>query len=308
MQDFRSVAGEYGLYSHNVTIVRLLGDCVKVAQCRSIRKKGLEVEKPKEDIAEVKKPDGDYAKLEASVSRGKRMVKEYALCNSWDWFATFTIDPAKFNRYDLKSYYKAFGEFIHNYNRRCDDSDKVRFLLIPELHADGAWHMHGLIKGIRPRDLVKNKNSYLDWKQYAEKFGFMSLAPIRDKQKVSSYITKYINKGVASTITEYGARLYYCSKGLATGIVIYQDNQPVTILSGWDYERPDGFCKVKWYDSVADYAADVRFGFEEAPGAVVDDSGKVLLDGAAFYLDEGSKDTYGKEREKEGQRRGNFLP
>jgi hypothetical protein len=292
------VIGEYGLYNYNVTIVKQLGDCVKVSHCRSIRKKGLEVEKP-EAVAEPKENQSDYAKLEASISRAKRMVKEYALCNEWDFFATFTIDSQKFGRYDLRSYHKAFGELIHNYNRRRDEVDKVRFVLIPELHKDGAWHMHGLIKGISKRDLVKNKNGYWDWRQYSEKFGFMSLSLVKDKKRLASYITKYINKSVAATITEYGARLYYCSKGLKTGTVIYQGSDPVTVLSGWDYERPDGYCKIKWYDSVRDYVADVRFGYDETPGAVLDDQGAFQPDSAAFALEEGREVTNGK---KESQR------
>ena len=61
------------------------------------------------------------------------------------------------------------------------------------------------------------------------------MSRIQDKQKVSSYITKYISKGIAASVKEYGAHLYYCSKGLKTGTVIYRGIQPVTVTSGWDY-------------------------------------------------------------------------
>lgn len=292
MRNLQNVTGEYGLYDRNVTIVKEVGESIKVVQLRSVRKKGLEGERGKKGEGKPKEKKSNYTKLEAATSRAKRMVKEYALCNDWDWFVTLTIDPKKFDRYDLKLYYKALGEFIHNYNRRCDEAHKVRFLLIPELHQDGAWHMHGLFKGIRPHDLVvpqfvpkgkslrmvRNTKGYARWTQYTAKFGYISMSRIQDKQKVSSYITKYISKGIAASVKEYGAHLYYCSKGLKTGTVIYRGIQPVTVTSGWDYERSDGFCKVKWYDSLDSFSSDVRFGFCDVPGAIVDDSGNVLPD------------------------------
>lgn len=273
MRNLQSVAGEYGLYEHGVTIVKEMGDSVKVVQLRSVRKKGLE--NGKVERKTQKKKIG-YEKLEAATSRAKRMVKEYALCNEWDYFVTFTIEKEKFDRYDLKAYYKAFGEFIHNYNRRCTEDEKVRYILIPEMHEDGAWHMHGLVNGIRGRDLVKNEHGYLVWKQYTEKFGrIMSLGKIRDKNKVSSYITKYISKNMARSVSEYGAHLYYCSRGLKTGTVIYRGTEKVTVTSGWDFERADGFCKVKWYDSVDAFSTDVSFGLT---GVVVDDDGSLSPD------------------------------
>ena len=100
MFPLQRVIGEYGLYNYNVTIVKQLGDCVKVSHCRSIRKKGLEVEKP-EAVAEPKENQSDYAKLEASISRAKRMVKEYALCNEWDFCYLHYRHSQKFGRYDL---------------------------------------------------------------------------------------------------------------------------------------------------------------------------------------------------------------
>jgi len=147
------------------------------------------------------------------------------------------------------------------------------------MHEDGAWHMHGLIKGIRERDLVKNEHGYLVWKQYTEKFGrIMSLGKIRDKQKVSSYITKYISKALAGTVKEYGAHMYYCSKGLSKSTEIYRGKN-VAVMSTWDYVRPDGFCKIKWFDSMDSFSANVIFTSEpELMGGVVDDDGTIQPD------------------------------
>lgn len=191
-------------------------------------------------------------KLSNNISRAKSKCFEYAFCNSWDYFITLTIDQEKFNRYELKEYVKALGKFINNYDTH--HHTKVSYLLIPEPHKDGAWHMHGLISGILPKHLVTNKNGYLDFKLYSKKFGFCSLSPLKSHEAVSKYITKYITKEMASM--PYGQRLYYCSKGLATATTIYrfEDIDPDCI--DWEFEQPDGYCKTSMFDNL-DFLASV---------------------------------------------------
>lgn len=43
-------------------------------------------------------------KLDNNFSRARNMVLQYALCNSWDYFFTGTIDRAKFDRFNLDAY------------------------------------------------------------------------------------------------------------------------------------------------------------------------------------------------------------
>ena len=86
------------------------------------------------------------SKLSNSFSRARTRVFEYASCNEFEYFITLTIDKEKLDRYDLKEYIKKLGQFIRNYRR--DYGCDIQYLLIPEKHIDGAWHMHGLIKGI----------------------------------------------------------------------------------------------------------------------------------------------------------------
>lgn len=119
-------------------------------------------------------------------------------------------------------YKKNLGEFIHNYNRRCDSEYAVRYLLVPEKHQDGAWHMHGFIKGIRPKDLYTNQYGHLTWKSYEKKFGFISMDKIKDKERASSYILKYMTKDTAHSISELNAHLFYASKKLNRSEEIYR--------------------------------------------------------------------------------------
>ncbi len=161
-------------------------------------------------------------KLSANVRRAKNTVYEIALCNNFEYFATFTIDGGRFPRDDLHGFYKKLGKWLSNYRRKT--GRKIDYLLIPELHKDGKnWHMHGLLSGLPESELKRfgptapkalRMKGYLNWPAYAEKFGFCSLDRVRDGSAVSAYVTKYITKDVGRCVTEVGAHMYYCSQGL----------------------------------------------------------------------------------------------
>lgn len=176
-------------------------------------------------------------KLDNNLSRAKAKIKEYGLCNDFEFFVTLTIDPKKYQRNNLKEYYKDLGQFLSNYKK--NHGSKIEYVLIPEYHKDEEnFHMHGLFKGILPKHLAKNKYGYLDWEQYSKKFGFMSIDLIKDKDKVSSYITKYINKSMSETIKKLGAKSYYNSQGLKTAIEIKRGTLSAnSIPKIYDYEN-----------------------------------------------------------------------
>ena len=182
---------------------------------------------------------GGEEKMKQNISRARSKVIEYGLCNEWEHFITLTLDGKKQDRGNLRTYHRALGYFIKNLNRR--RTKKIRFLLIPELHADKKnWHMHGLIHGLDGADLDVNANGFLYWKAYGERFGYNSLSKIRNKEAVSKYILKYIGKGFNDR--RVGEHLYYCSRGLSTAETVgtgHLVNVPV-----WDYEND--YCSVVW--------------------------------------------------------------
>lgn len=151
-------------------------------------------------------------KLANSVSRTRATVYELALCNPWEHFVTLTLDGEKQDRYDLHGWRKRFVQFLRNYQRV--HGFELRYLLLPEQHKDGAWHMHGLFHGLPPGELVKNEYGYLTWPAYAKRFGFFSVSAVKSAERVSAYVTKYITKDVAVRNAELGAHLYYASNFL----------------------------------------------------------------------------------------------
>lgn len=216
----------------------------KLTVCKSVRTRGYEYADDK--IKLTKNKIG--VKFENSISRAKSTIKEYALCNDFDYFVTLTIDQSKFDRFDLKTYYKKFGKFLNNYNRL--HNTKVQYIFIPEKHADGAWHMHGLIKGICDKHLFINENGYLDWQQYRDKFGFISLSKIRSREKTAYYIIKYINKDMFGGFDRLNEKLYYCSKGLKKAEVIKEGIYSPSSINGdlndlFEYDYENEFVKIK---------------------------------------------------------------
>lgn len=237
------------LYDYDVTTVKQLGEhMVKVTYTSACRAADIE-----DDRARSRKGTVNDEKLSNNISRARSKVKELVLCNPWDYWCTFTLDKTKYDRYNLKGYVKGLGEFLHSYNRRCDPADKVKYLLIPEMHKDGAWHMHGFIKGIKEQDVYRNSNGYLSWRQYNDKFGFISMKRIEGEdaiEKLSSYMLKYMTKEISNTVKELGAHSYYSSQGLQTAQTLYKGH--AHLHCEWDWEHPDGFCKIKTFDTRKD--------------------------------------------------------
>ncbi len=146
------------------------------------------------------------------------------MCNEWEYFTTFTLDPTKYDRYDLEKWRKDFSQWIRNYRKKTGYSFK--YLLIPEHHLkDYAWHMHGLIQGIpwsilhkfnpeiHPIKLVTKGYRYNE--EILKRFGYNSFGKIKNKDATTKYLMKYITKTFAETNLGLGSHLYYASKGLA---------------------------------------------------------------------------------------------
>lgn len=219
-------------YCFNHTSVYLLGTdledaYLRIVTTRARRLSGFDDESPVEPST-VRKGVNEV-KLANNVSRAKRTIYEYAICNDWDFFFTGTLDPSRYDRTNLDKYRKDLTQYIRNV-RRLHGAD-IKYVLIPELHKDGkSWHMHGFVSGIPKKHLkrfelgdtmssylarkVANGDEIYNWLGYAERFGFCDLEPIKDRHRASKYITKYITKDLAFCVQDVGRCMYFASKGL----------------------------------------------------------------------------------------------
>lgn len=239
------------LYLRDVATINKYGNSYKLTLHKAIREAGWE----DADVwAELeRKAIKNTEKLKNNISRAKAKIFEYAMCNDWDYFITCTLDQQKYDRTDLAKFRKDLAQFIRNQRTKyqCD----IRYLLIPEQHKDGkSWHMHGLLGGVKDEMLADfNGNvplklkvmGYKNYPEYQKKFGFVSLGEIKNKDAVSKYITKYINKNMERSVIELGCHMYYCSRGLNRSVKIKQGLLRVPPTE-WDFENE--YVKVKWIE------------------------------------------------------------
>lgn len=211
---------EYGYYPPTYCIKQFNDSTYSVTKFKRSESPCLHVK-----TDEVKENE---TKMDNAFSRARSMIKQYGLCNQWDYFVTLTLDRTKYNRYDLEVFRKDLAQFMRDMRKKygSDDDRRLSFVFVPENHKDGAWHMHGLlyglpecavcpfVRGIHPDYLVDN--GFLNWPDYARKFGFISLGVIKDQISTVLYTTKYINKDVEALRDLKGQHLYMASRPLKT--------------------------------------------------------------------------------------------
>jgi hypothetical protein len=194
-----------------------------------------------ENFKSEKSPPTEHdSRLDESLSRSRRLIQEYILCNKFSLFCTFTFDRNKVtDRKDYKAIKSKLSKFFNNFRSRYDSS--FQYLIVPELHKDGSVHFHGVITApvglctplmIPKRDnngkrfLVPNTPHYMDWPHYSQRFGYFSCSWIRNYTGCAFYVSKYMTKDLAQWFSRndqivmhskglYRPELVYCAPGYA---------------------------------------------------------------------------------------------
>ena len=129
---------------------------------------------------------------------------------------------------DIPAFYKVFSQWLRDYRKK---GYKIDYLLVPELHKDNAWHLHGFFSGLpelvsfssmrKCGDKVPDYlvfSDFYNWQQYQDKFGFCSFGRIKSPIRSAFYISKYITKDHDRMVTDLGAKMFYSSQGLNKAI------------------------------------------------------------------------------------------
>ena len=274
--------------------LKKLGNSYKLIKCNEVRKKGYEkcdlkintdsfdvgVGRNKkrvfvkemsidfttenEVIGKINESDGEK-KLMNNISRARNKILEYVLCNDFVFFVTLTLSPEKYDRENLPQFIKHLSKFINNYNSR--KNANIQYVLIPEQHEDGAWHLHGFIMGL-PYDrlellkvdgdrklpykiLNKLKDGQLvyTFPEYEKRFGYNLFEPIRNKKASALYMSKYLTKDISRNVKELGNHLYYCSKGLKKAEIVKQGQ---FLDSEFEFEFSNQYCGSSFYDILSE--------------------------------------------------------
>lgn len=242
-------------YEHNIVQVVKLGSSYQVKFLRDLRLSGYDDFSinfgENDDLIPthfLKEKNHYNYKLSNNISRAITACREYALSNNWSYFATLTIDPQKFNRFDLDSIWSEMAKFFKSINRKYNCH--IDYLLVPERHRNNAWHLHGLFYGIPDILISRNDFGYFDFPDYRNKFGFISLDQVKSKTAVSFYITKHLSKQIYNGVFRVGKHLYFHSRGLSRGCIISiirSSSLPSDFI--FQYESEDGSYKSSFFEN-----------------------------------------------------------
>lgn len=248
-------------YRSNFGIVKKYTDeKFKLIHMRACRERGLLCASKY-----VEKGTKNLSKLDNNITRARSAVYELSACNEWDLFVTFTLNKEKYDRHDLKKYIKDLSQFLRD--KRKKYGANISYLLIPERHKDGAWHMHGFMAGVPavalraftlkerlPRKIrarLKAGKSVYTWDEYAEKFGFADIERIENREASAKYITKYVTEDLARSVTEVGAHSYYASQGLKRAEVVFCGTMK---RDAEKYAFENDFVRIAWAENATAFA------------------------------------------------------
>ena len=180
------------------------------------------------------------ASQQRAMRRARSKVRDLARCNDFSFFVTLTLDPAKVDRYDIRTVTKKLNNWLDNAVRRRG----LAYVLVPELHKDGAIHFHGffnyalpvvdsgtLTNGGRPRrprsaaerTRLEAAGWHVVYNLPGWPLGFSTAIELYgDRRAAVAYVCKYISKAAATT-GRIGGRWYYSGGALALPRVEYFD-------------------------------------------------------------------------------------
>lgn len=81
-----------------------------------------------------------------SFNRTKNKIYNYARDNVWEWFLTFTFDPKIIDSFNYDIIVKCMTDFLRYIGNH--SSSKTKYLIVPERHKSGRYHLHGVFSNI----------------------------------------------------------------------------------------------------------------------------------------------------------------
>lgn len=182
-----------------------------------------------------------------SIKRGIDKIYDIAMCNEFDYFVTFTLDSAKVDRFDYLEICKKLKNWLNNSSKRFN----LMYLIVPELHKNGAVHFHGLIKGdVKLSDSGKTtKDGKIIYNLSNWSYGFTTCIPLTGERiAVARYICKYITKDTKKIL----GNLYYAGGGVIRNADNIYAINPYNASLGNEYSVGCTTLKVKYYENFSE--------------------------------------------------------
>jgi hypothetical protein len=157
-----------------------------------------------------------------STRRTQTLIRDYCLSNRFDIFATLTLAQ---DRYNTSNNRFRIHKWLENQKKI---HGGFKYILVPELHKDGATHFHGLFEGYSGnlRQTNHRKSGRYIYNLTSYRSGFSTAVYIRDgdSEKVGQYLSKYITKTIGNGV-EPGKKRYFASKNLISPKKFYNPSE-----------------------------------------------------------------------------------
>lgn len=150
--------------------------------------------------------------LKRSQRRTLNNVYDIARCNDWEWFVTLTFSPNKADRYNYDVVSKKLKNWLDRVRRTSKD---LKYIIVPELHKDGAFHFHGLFSNCEFEFIDSGKKDKKGNKVYnisSYRLGWTTATKVKNTNAANKYIAKYLNKDLFKATTE--RKRYWASRNV----------------------------------------------------------------------------------------------
>lgn len=160
-----------------------------------------------------------------AMNRAKEKIHGYVMANNWDYWATQTFNIKVIDRYNLDEIVRRYNQKLWDLRRR--KYSNLKWLIVPEQHKDGAWHLHMFMSGISADKVVYSGYDYFNKKGTFSRriynwvdtidYGFNDYLYIGDcnpleRYKMANYVIKYITKDLVKE--RFNKKMYWSSRGL----------------------------------------------------------------------------------------------
>lgn len=172
------------------------------------------------EIEEREKKDKEERKkhtMQSTISRTKKHLYYKSRMIDWEYFVTLTLDKKKVDRFDYEVVSKIVSKWLNNMRTRY--APNLVYLIVPDLHEDGAYHFHGLLKNTGALTFSKsNIDKIYNIDQYP--LGFTTVSEVENIRRVSGYIIKYITKDMIRCVPA-GKKRYWASRNIPAPAITY---------------------------------------------------------------------------------------
>lgn len=206
-------------------------------------------EKAKEEIEKLRQKKRSISSY-SSTQRTKKTILEYLLSNQWEFFCTFTFNPALVDRTDFYEVSQKLSKWLQHLKERY--AHDLMYVVVPELHSDGrSYHFHAVMSNVGKMQLMpfyhKNDNgisSQVFTKSGQEiyvinhwRYGYSTAIELEhnadSSTKIAYYMTKYITKDLCSNTLN--RRRYWVSRSTVS--------KPIEEFLNIDFDNIDYYIK-----------------------------------------------------------------